>query len=162
MKRRFFTVVERAREERGAALVIAMMVMIICALLGAASILTTNTDIQIAMNEKVYHEALMNADAGIQWLRQQDLATMSAQLDATRNATNGTIAADGAPQGIRFQIPVNPVFVWGDPLAGGAPVYRVRSQGFDRNQRGSVTIEAEIRMAPGTGAVEEAGSITTY
>jgi hypothetical protein len=137
--------------------------MIVCALLGAASILTTNTDIQIAMNEKVYYEALMNADAGIQWLKLQDLAAMSGQSDATRIATNGTLLAAGTAAGIQFQIPQSPAFAWSDPLAGGLAVYRVQSQGSDRNQRGWVTIEAEIRAAPGaTQVVPEPGQLGSY
>jgi Tfp pilus assembly protein PilX len=155
-------ITDKAREERGAALVIALMVMIVCAVLGAASILTTNTDIQIAMNERTYHEALMNADAGVQWMRRQDLATMAGFSSGDLTTLNATLATAGAASGIRFQIPANPVIGWNDPQAGGAAVYRVRSRGFDRNQRGSVTVEAEIRVAPPTGPVEQGGNIFNF
>ncbi|MEJ5378257.1 MAG: pilus assembly PilX N-terminal domain-containing protein [bacterium] len=143
------------RGERGAALVVALMVMVICALLGAASILTSNTDIQISMNERVYHEALMNADAGVQWLRTQDLEEMSGF--ANMDATNAALAAVGEATGIRFQIPQPPQFVWNDPRAGNAAVYRVRSQGQDRNGRGQVVVEAEIRVAFQEGEVRSEG-----
>lgn len=141
--------------ERGAALVAALLVMVICALLGATSILTTNTDIQIAMNERVYHEALMNADAGVQWLRTQDLEEMSGL--ANMDAVNATLASAGAATGIRFQIPAPPQFVWNDPRAGNAAVYRVRSLGQDRNGRGQVVVEAEIRVAFREGEVRSEG-----
>ncbi len=143
------------RGERGAALVVALLVMVICALLGAASILTSNTDMQIAMNEKVYHEALMNADAGVQWLRTQDLEEMSGF--ANMNATNSILASAGSATGIRFQIPQPPQFVWNDPRAGNAAVYRVRSRGQDRTGRGQVEIEAEIRVAFQEGEVRSEG-----
>jgi hypothetical protein len=154
MKDKIASVVGRTGEEKGAALVIALMVMILCAILGAASILTTNTDIQIGINERIYHEALMNAEAGVQWLRRQDLQTMSSWSAGTLTTLNNTtLPAAGTAVGIRFRVPQNPVFVWNDPQAGGAQVFRVRSQGSDRGQRGSVTIEAEIRMAPAAGPV---------
>ncbi len=145
----------QGRGERGAALVVALLVMVICALLGAASIMTSNTDIQIASNEKIYHEALMNADAGIQWLRTQDLEEMSGL--GNMDSTNAALASAGAASGIRFQIPQPPVFVWNDPRAGNAAVYRVRSRGQDRNGRGRVEIEAEIRVAFQEGEVRSEG-----
>ncbi len=143
--------IKRIHDERGAALAIAIMVMVICAVLAAASMLTTTTDTQIAINDKIYHEALMNADAGIQWLRTQDLQTLSGQ--ANMNAQNSTVATAGTPQGIRFSFPTVPQFVWSDPTAGGAAVYRVESLGQDRNVRGRVLVQAEIRMAPQEGEV---------
>jgi type II secretory pathway pseudopilin PulG len=138
------------------------MVMVICAVLAASSMLTIQTDIQIAVNERIYHEALMSADAGIQWLRTQNLATLSGFSTGQLNAMNATNATIGAAQGIRFTVPQNPTFAWADPTAGGAPVFLVRSRGADRGQRVTVDVEAEIRMAPGAGAVEEAGCITCY
>lgn len=141
--------------QRGAALVVALLVTVICALLGAASILTSNTDIQIATNERTYHEALMNADAGIQWLRTQDLEEMSGF--ANMNATNNTLATVAEATGIRFQIPEPPVFAWYDPRAGNAAVYRVRSRGQDRNGRGQVEIEAEIRVVAREGELRSEG-----
>jgi len=42
---------EKGRES-GAALVVALLVMVVCALLGAISIMTSNNDIQIAQNER--------------------------------------------------------------------------------------------------------------
>jgi len=152
--------IRRVNEEHGAALAIALMVMVICALLGAASILTTNTDIRIAINDRIYREALMNADAGIQWLRNQDLEELSGYSDTQRQELNEQIAATSSE--IRFELPQNPVFAWADPTAGGASVYLVRVRGWDRNQRGSVLLEAEIRMAPQAGEVDQGGSLTTY
>jgi hypothetical protein len=113
--------------------------------------LTTTTDTQIAVNDRIYHEALMNADAGIHWLRRQDLQTLSGQTNM--NPQNTTVATTGTPQGIRFTFPTVPQFIWNDPTAGGAAVYRVQSRGFDRNLRGTILLEAEIRMAPQEGEV---------
>jgi hypothetical protein len=41
-------------------------------------------------------------------------------------------------------------------------VYKVRSVGADRNQRGSVSVDAEIRMAPTAGPVDQGGNIFNY
>lgn len=151
-----------ARDERGAALVIAMLVMVVCALLGAASIMVSTTDIQIASNDRVYKEALMAADAGIQWLRTQNLANMTGFSTSDLNTLNSQIAS-ASPE-IRFEIPAVPVDAGVDPspAGGGATVYRVQSRGFDRNQRGQVLLEAEIRSVPPAGEVDQGGSPTTY
>ena len=135
---------EKGRES-GAALVVALLVMVVCALLGAISIMTSNTDIQIAQNEKVYHEALMNAEAGLQWLRTQDLSSLSSQ--SSMSGLNVSLSSAGKPKGILFEIPSPPVRAWQDPKGGNQWVYRVRSLGRDRNQRGQVLLEAEIRPA---------------
>lgn len=151
-----------ARDERGAALVIAMLVMVVCALLGAASIMVSTTDIQIASNDRVYREALMAADAGIQWLRTQNLGNMTGFSTSDLNALNSQIASTSP--NVRFQIPAVPVAAGVDPspAGGGATVYRVQSRGFDRNQRGQVLLEAEIRAVPPAGEVDQGGSPTTY
>lgn len=138
---------ERLADQEGAALVVALLVMVICALLGATSILTSNTDMGIAANERTYHQALLNADAGIQWLRTQDLRDMSALTDMS--GINQSLSSAGSARGIRFRIPRPPIFVWYDPRAGGAEVYRVRSEGADRSGRGLVAIEADIRVPVG-------------
>lgn len=52
--------------ERGVALVIALMVMVVLAMLGAAAIMTSTTEVEIAGNEKLYQTAFYAADAGAQ------------------------------------------------------------------------------------------------
>ncbi len=159
------------REEKGAALVIAMLVMVVCALLGAASILVSTTDIQISSNDRVYKEALMAADAGVQWLRTQNLQNMTGFSTSDLNSLNAQIASSSP--NVRFQIPLQqcadgnwrpvcPAGVDPSPAGGGAQVFRVRSRGFDRNQRGQVLLEAEIRSVPPAGEVDQGGSPTTY
>ncbi len=156
------------RGERGAALVVALMVMVICALLGAASIMTSNTDMQIGMNEKVYHEALMNGDAGVQWVRGQYSVNMLNMLENLVDVNNN-LSSVQSTTGIRFRISGIPsgnssdeyIAVWCEPTTD-FPVYRFRSVGNDRNDRGGqVTIEAGIRPAgtrPCKDIFEYAGS----
>lgn len=158
--------------EQGAALVVALLVMVICALLGAASIMTSNTDIQISANEKIYHEALMNADAGVQWLRTQDLEGMSTFTLSQKRALNDSLQPGVTGSRVRFVIPTLedhgvdgwPQFVGVDPSpeGGGAKVYGVLSRGTDHNGRGSVTIQVEIRVPPPSGEVDQGGNVTTY
>lgn len=51
--------------ERGVALVIALMVMVVLAMLGAAAIMTSTIEVEIAGNEKLYQTAFYAADAGV-------------------------------------------------------------------------------------------------
>jgi Tfp pilus assembly protein PilX len=54
----------RPSDERGLALVIAMVIMGILALLGSAALLTSSTELEIAANQKSYQMTFYGADAG--------------------------------------------------------------------------------------------------
>ena len=51
--------------DKGGILIIALLMLIILTLLGIAATDTTNVEIQVAANEKIYKEAFYNADSGI-------------------------------------------------------------------------------------------------
>jgi len=128
-------------DEHGAALAIALMVLVICSLLGAAAILVSKTDMQIASNLKYSKRAFYNADACVQWLRPLNLATMTMDQDIEQTVGNVTFV---------YRIINNP------RMEGSATVYPVRCTG--RDGPAEVVIDADIRVAPpGGGPAEEFG-----
>jgi len=56
----------RLSDERGLALVVAMVLVAMLAFLGAAALLTSSTEMDIAGNERAYQEAFYTADGGSQ------------------------------------------------------------------------------------------------
>jgi hypothetical protein len=129
------------RGEEGAALAIALMVLVICSLLGATAILVSRTDMQIASNLKYSRRAFYNADACIQWLRPQNLGAMTMDQDIEQTVGNVTFT---------YRIINNP------RMEGSATVYPVRCTG--RDGPATVVIDADIRVAPpGGGPAEEFG-----
>ena len=52
-------------DEKGMVLSIALVIMTILALVGASALLTTNTEVKIAANDRIYRSGFYSADAGI-------------------------------------------------------------------------------------------------
>ncbi len=86
-------------DERGAALIVALMALMLLTALGLALVLTTSTETMIAGNYSTAQEALYSADAGIE-RAMQDLLTVP---DWNTILTGGTTSAfiDGTAGGIR-------------------------------------------------------------
>jgi hypothetical protein len=85
--------------ERGAALITALMAMLLLSALGLALVLTTSTETMIAGNFRDGQEALYAADAGVERVM-DDLLT----VPDWNNILNGTIRSafvDGSPSGTR-------------------------------------------------------------
>ena len=80
---------------------------------------------------------------------------------------NNNIAA--LSDDILFELPcnddagscTNPRWIATDPSAGNADIYTVQVRGYNKNRRGSVLIEADIRVPPGFGEkIADGGSPT--
>lgn len=75
----------RISEEKGAAMVISLMVLVILSLLGSGAIITTTTQVQIAANQKQSKIAFYAAESGwqrvAQWLDQQSLLITNDMTD---------------------------------------------------------------------------------
>jgi Tfp pilus assembly protein PilX len=89
----------RARSERGAALLVALMSMLLLTALGLALVLTTSTETMIAGNFRDSQEALYSADAVIE-RAMQDLLTVPDWNTVLSGATTSAFI-DGAPSGAR-------------------------------------------------------------
>lgn len=55
------------RQDRGASLIMALLILLILTLIGISAISTTNFEVNIAGNERLYNEAFYAADAGIDY-----------------------------------------------------------------------------------------------
>lgn len=88
----------RLRDERGAALVVALMAMLLLSALGLALVLTTNTETMIAGNFRGAEEALYAADAGIE-RTMQDVLTVPDWNNILNGSTKSAFI-DG-PAGVR-------------------------------------------------------------
>jgi len=89
----------RFASERGAALVIALMAMLLLSALGLSLILTTNTEAMIAGNFRGSSEALYAADAAIERTI-QDILTVP-DWNTMLTGTTKSAFIDGAASGIR-------------------------------------------------------------
>jgi hypothetical protein len=90
---------KKLKDERGAALVTALMAMLLLTALGSALVMTTMTESMIAGNYRSSHEAFYAADAGVERVM-DDLLT----VPDWNNILKGTVRSafvDGNPSGNR-------------------------------------------------------------
>jgi hypothetical protein len=89
----------RARDERGSALVVALLSLLLLTALGLALTLTTTTETAIAANQRMGQEAMNAADAAIE-RAMQDVLTLpdwNRALDGSEQSS----FVDGGPSGMR-------------------------------------------------------------
>jgi hypothetical protein len=88
-----------ARSERGAVLVVTLMAMLLLSAIGAALVLATSTDVQIAANAGAATEAFYAADA----IFERTLAELRAAPDFTSvlDGSLGSQFVDGPPTGVQ-------------------------------------------------------------
>ena len=89
----------RLRDERGSALVVALLSLLLLTALGLALTLTTQTETAIASNQRMGQEAMNAADAAIE-LAMQDLLAMPDWNRALSGAEQSSLV-DGSPGGTR-------------------------------------------------------------
>jgi PilX N-terminal len=84
--------------QKGAVLVIALMLLAVLTILGVAALNTTTTEIRISGNEKVYKEAFYRAEAGVAYSVQSGVALFpSAAIDVTNPIATPADLAAAAP-----------------------------------------------------------------
>src|SRR5512143_1622318 len=89
----------RWRDERGVALIVALMSLLLLTALGLSLVLTTRTETMISNNYTNAQEALYSADAGVE-RAMQDLLTVPDWNNILAGATTSAFI-DGAPGGMR-------------------------------------------------------------
>jgi hypothetical protein len=89
----------RWRDERGVALIVALMSLLLLTALGLALVLTTSTETMIASNFSTGQEGLYAADAGVE-RAMQDLLTVP-DWNTILAGTTTSAFIDGAPSGYR-------------------------------------------------------------
>jgi hypothetical protein len=86
------------RNNQGAVLVIALMLLAVLTILGVAALNTTTTEIRISGNEKVYKDAFYRAEAGVAYAVQSGVALFpSAAVGVTNNIATPADLALAAP-----------------------------------------------------------------
>ena len=93
--------------ERGAALVISLMFLVILGLLGTTAVMMTTTDIKIGANYSASQKALFNADAGINFAEKQIEAGLAAgtfTLPTAAGSANATSLTYTTPAGFSFSL----------------------------------------------------------
>ncbi|UCD85166.1 MAG: hypothetical protein JSU92_02955, partial [Deltaproteobacteria bacterium] len=119
------------RSRRGAALIVAMLLLIILTVLGLAAIQTSKTEIEIAGNERRSRCALYASDAGLQYALERVCGLNYEAIPVTDIGndvffwSNGPVTTVGSirvPGGFDFTLQGYQVIgTCGDPGASGAP-----------------------------------------
>ncbi|MDD5153251.1 MAG: pilus assembly PilX N-terminal domain-containing protein [Desulfovibrionales bacterium] len=127
------------KNERGIALITALLFLMVLTILGTTAIVISSTDIQIGGNYKLSKQAFYNAEAGIQY--------------AIKNIENGlaaeTLSLTGSSVAVNYTAPAGFSF---DPITnlaqvGGTGNYSFRATGHSANSA-KATIEVVIKQEP--------------
>ncbi len=136
--------------DKGAILVVCMLILVILSLMGVAAIMTTSTEIKISANSRKAEQAFFSADAGIERARFQinyNDTYLSPPL------TNDT----GEP--FTYQVSIlDRVDVSGTENR----VFNVEARGWDPLNRSQRVIRADIEISRTRGAVDEGGYAAGY
>jgi hypothetical protein len=92
----------KREKERGAALVVAILVLAILTVIGIALMLITSTETRIAANEWSVNRAFYSSDAGVRWASAQLATSFTGFLGRPEF---GTIAAPNWAGSVLFQMP---------------------------------------------------------
>ena len=157
MNKRKFHKKESGVNERGASLVVALMILLILTLIGISALQTTTQETSIAGNERIYNRAFYTADAGIDYF----FSTSGSYL-LTPN-TGGTV--NSKTEGLDFGGPSFNVKWTQIDKKPGPPMtkdFLVSSEGIVPNfpAAGRVTIEAIIEAVSSEPPAEYAGGST--
>lgn len=161
------------RRERGAALVVAILVLAILTVIGIALMLITSTESRIAANEWSVNRAFYSADAGLRWATAEmtdptpfglkfggPFDTVLFQMSSHRNGLAGFFTGDLL--GTEIQVTVQkPSLVGRRPYPGGLMngpdpqyiyEYEARAQGAQNDQllQYSKALVADISVGPGS------------
>ena len=95
----------RRRGERGAALVIAILVLAILTVIGIALMLLTSTESRIAANEWSVNRAFYASDAGVRWATGEILVNPSLFMTREEFSAGPPVGAPGAFGTVFFGLP---------------------------------------------------------
>ncbi len=88
------TMTSKTHREQGAALVIALILLLVMTILGVSTMSTATMEVRMAANDQFFENAFQLADTGLD----SDLASLNAGIIATPAATNpGNCSAPTAP-----------------------------------------------------------------
>lgn len=138
----------KLQNERGVALVLALIMLVLMSILGAFALSTTNTEIRIVGNYHNTNEAFFCADAGIEYGQTNGPTYTSIIPGVTNSWSSGVLSCTGAGADI-ITIRVNWVASGTPPVGSGVDAetivnyYNVASTGQSRNNA-KVDVESYI------------------
>ncbi|MDY6863532.1 MAG: pilus assembly PilX N-terminal domain-containing protein [Thermodesulfobacteriota bacterium] len=139
-------------DEKGMVLAIALVIMTILALVGASALLTTNTEVKIAANDRIYRSGFYSADAGIEWAR-RNVNSSTSQNNGATLCTNL-----GSSELCKFVVKN-----YKGALVADQIFYYVESTGWDPTGTREISkVRAIIEAPPPGGPVYEGGYSMSY
>ncbi len=152
-------ILRRPLNQRGVALVVSLLILVMITALGLAGIMASSTEVKLGGNERVGAETLYAADAGIQHalraLRGQDFDIVTASPQPWLNVTN----FNGTP-GLNYFVDVKKINTNGD-IAPANTVFITATATYPSGG-GLKRIEAEVRnlstMVPVTSTLGVVGN----
>ncbi len=148
--------IDTFKNQKGVALVIALMMLLILTLIGINAVTTTTFETSIVGNQRVYNTAFYGADGGLDDFRAR-APNDSTILIANTGSYNQIIT--GSPYDITYTVNYQSM---GTVSRGGTnyQVFRVESQGVAPNfpTAGRVSVESIFEIyAGGAGNIAETG-----
>ncbi len=148
--------IDTFKNQKGVALVIALMMLLILTLIGINAVTTTTFETSIVGNQRIYNTAFYGADGGLDDFRAR-APNDSTILIANTGSYNETIT--GSPSNVTYNVNYQTM---GTINRGGTnyQVFRVESQGVAPNfpTAGRVNVESIFEIyAGGAGNVTETG-----
>lgn len=131
--------------DKGAILVVCMLILVILSLMGVAAIMTTSTETKISANSRKAEQAFFSADAGIERAR---MNIDYGDSQSTPPYTNDP----GDP--FAYQVTIMDRV---DIPAESIRVFNVESRGWDPLNRSQRVIRADIEISRTRGAIDEGG-----
>ncbi|RLA95322.1 MAG: hypothetical protein DRG25_00530 [Deltaproteobacteria bacterium] len=139
--------------EEGAALVVCIIILAILSLMGAAAIMTTNTETKIAHNTRKSEQAFYAADAGIEdaWRR--------IRYEDDEDDDFEVSGDEFGQSGLNYQVEILGVV---SIPSEGKKIFNVECRGEDPNTRSRRIIRAGIEKTRTRGRVDEGGYALGY
>jgi len=131
--------------DKGAILVVCMLILVILSLMGVAAIMTTSTEIKISANSRKAEQAFFSADAGIENARIM-IDYGDSQLTPPYTNDPGDPFAYQVTIMDRVDIPAEAI-----------RIFNVESRGWDPLNRSQRIIRADIEISRTRGAIDEGG-----
>ena len=133
--------------DKGAILVVCMLILVVLSLMGVAAIMTTSTEIKISANSRKAEQAFFSADAGVEQAR----TDIDYEDTVSRNTTDPIGSVPGDP--FAYQVTI----MHRVEGAESTHIFNVESRGWDPLNRSQRIIRADIEISRTRGAVDEGG-----
>jgi len=133
--------------QKGAILVVCLLLLVVLSLMGVAAIMTTSTETKISANSRKAEQAFFAADAGIE----------NARMEVDWGAAPGDTYESDPGDPYTYQ-----TTILGRIDEAEVRVFDVESRGWDPLNRSQRVIRADIEISRTRGAIDEGGYAAGY